>query len=384
MVVVSVALLVVGLSFVNGIFGEMLADATGFTGHVRVVANEYAQREELLPLYANLADAEKLARSLEEQPGVRAAEPRIVSGVTVTVGQEIGDVFGMVVGASERFFRERLKAKDHLVAGAWFTGAPDEIVAGRKVVEQAGAKVGDELVLLGVTQDGSMSPIKGRLVGVVHGATIDQQLLVPLERVQFLTDIPGGATEILLFGDDLNQAGVLAGRLRGEPQLSAFTVQAWSEREPWRGMTGALAAIRRIIVFIIGLLTALGIWNTMTMSVLERTNEIGVLRAMGMSRPRLVSLVVFEAVSISVVGGALGALLGMGPAWVLATRGIHLGDRTASSMAFAISETVHGRLDASTVVAAFLLGLAMALFGSVVPALRAASIPPSSAMRSGR
>jgi putative ABC transport system permease protein len=161
-------------------------------------------------------------------------------------------------------------------------------------------------------------------------------------------------------------------------------VQSWSEREPLKSMVASVNGMEGIIVFTFVFLTALGIWNTMTMSVLERTHEIGVLRAMGMSRPGLVGLFLGEAMAIATVGGAVGLLLGLGPAWLLETRGIRVGERLAGSMNAPISETLRGDLNARTVVLVFALGLVMSLLGSLVPALRAASIQPVSAMKSGR
>ncbi len=384
MVVVSVAMLIVAMTMLEGAMGQILTDGLGSSGHVRLVTPEFARKEELMPLSAHLPDAKRLGATLTRQPGVSAVEARLALGAIVTVGQKPGDVFALAVGGSERYFRERLGAKDKVVAGGWFTGAPGELVAGRWVAEQAGAKVGDELVLLGATQGGSPSSITGRLVGVVSGPVIDQQVLVPLARLQGLAGLGEGATELLVYADDFHQAGALAEGLRRLPELGALAVQPWSERDPWRMIILYVDALKRLVAFIIGLLTALGIWNTMTMSVLERTSEIGVLRAMGMSRARVVAMVVFEAVTIAAVGGAGGALLGLLPSWLLATRGVHLGARVSGNVPFAIAETMRGQLSLSVFLTGCLLGVAMALVGSIVPALRAASIQPVAAMRSGR
>jgi ABC-type lipoprotein release transport system permease subunit len=384
MVTVSVALLLIAISLLGGIFGQILKDGIGSAGDVRIAQSEYVQREETMPLFANLADVDALAKRVEQVEGVRAAEPRIITGVTVTIGLEIGDIFARVVGANERYYLDRLRLKDKLVSGAWFSGQPDELIAGKWVVDQLHAKLGDELVLLGSTQDGSMSSIKGRLVGVAHGTGVEQTIMLPLERAQYLTDMPGAATELLLYGDDYHQAGALAARVRTLPGLQERKVQAWNERDPWQAITATVEGVMGLMIFIIGLLTSLGIWNTMTMTVLERTSELGVLRAMGMSRPRMVLLVLLEAVAISVVGGGVGVTLGAIPAWVLSTRGIHYGSRIAADATIGLSETMYGQFDLTIVTRCFLLGVVMALVGSLIPALRAASIQPVTAMRSGR
>lgn len=385
MVVAGVGLLLVALSWVNGVFGNVLQEAAGLGGHVRLVAPEYAAREELFPLYANLPDVEPLAARLRALPGVAAVEPRIVTGVTVTVSQEIGDVFALAVGGSPAYFAERLKADQKVVAGRWFSGAPGELVVGAKVAEEAHARPGDEVVLLGLTQDGSLSPIKGRLVGIVKtGSLLDRQVLVPLDRLQWLADLPGGATELLVFADRYQRGPALAQALRAVPGLERFTVQAWSEREPLASMTGTIEGVRFFVVCAVVLLAALGIWNTMTTSVLERTREIGVLRAMGMTRAGAVWLFVVEALSIAFVGGVGGVLFGLGPALALQRWGIRIGESTAARLALPISEVIRAQVTPGLVLFAFGLGLLMALVGSVPAALRAASIQPVTAMRSGR
>ncbi|MBX5480834.1 MAG: ABC transporter permease [Myxococcaceae bacterium] len=383
MVVFGVAMLLVAMSWIRGVADQMRERSAAVGGHVRVVTKGYAAREDLAPLYENIADVEALGAVLRRQSGVVAVEPRITTGVTVTVGEEIGDVFAQVVGASEVYFRERMGAKDELVAGHWFTGAADEVIAGEKVVEQTGAKPGDELVLLGMTQDGTLSPIKAKLVGVVSAGDggLGQQLLIPLPRVQYLADLEGGATELLVYAADHEDAPALARQLKALPALEGYDVQAWEDREPWKTLSASIRGMEAVVVLVFVVLAALGIWNTMMMSVLERTHEIGVLRAMGLSRRGTVGLFVGEALAIAIGGGLLGVALGAYPSWLLETKGVYIG---SEGVAAGFSQTMRGDLSWSSVLLVFGLGLLMALLGSLIPAIRAANIQPVSAMRSGR
>jgi lipoprotein-releasing system permease protein len=384
MVVIGVSLLVVGLAWVQGIFGQALTQATAASGHVRVVTREYAAHEELQPLYANLPDAGAVLPLVKRQRGVIAVEPRISAGVTVTVGEELGDVFALAVGASDAWFRERLEAPAHVVRGRWMTGA-GELCMGARVAEDAKVSLGDEVVLVGMTQDGSLSPIKGKLVCIVRlGGLLDHQVLVPLERMQWLTDIPGGATELLVYGSRYEDGRALARSLREVPALSGYAIQAWDEREPLASLMGTITGVRFFVILAVVLLAALGIWNTMTTSVLERTREIGVLRALGLTRAGAVSLFVIEALAIAVGGGIAGVGLGLVPALVLERYGIRIGAETTGRLALPISEVVHAQVSPGILLGAFTLGLAMALLGSVPAALRAASVQPVAAMRTGR
>lgn len=386
MVMLGVALLVLALSWIRGALGGALATAAAHGGEVRIVKPAFALREELMPLEENLPDVGELTSRLRAVPGVVAVEPRIATGVTVTVGEEIGDVFAQAVGAQESYLRERLGLKEKLAVGSWFTGGADELIAGAKVAEQVGAKVGDELVLLGMTQDGSLSPIKGRLVGIVQAGTpgADLQIFAPLAKLQWLTDIPEGATELLLYGERYDEAVSLAGAVRGAPGMDRYTVQAWSEREPYKSIGETAKGMEGIIALVIVFIAALGIWNTLMMSVLERTSEIGVLRALGLSRVGAVGLFVGESLAIGIVGGLLGAGLGAIPAALLERYGVRIGARAASQMSIAVSERIHANLTPEILLTAFALGILMSVLGSALPALRASSIQPVTAMRSGR
>lgn len=387
MVAVGVALLVVALAWLEGIFGKANAQASGLAGHVRIVDPNFSKREQLMPLHENIPNVAPLVEALRKQPGVMDVYPRIATGVTVTAGEEIGDVFGLAVGADPEYFDKYGGLRDEIVEGTWFTGATGELLLGSQLADRTGAGVGDEVVLLGLTQYGSMSPIKGRVAGIIGKVgAFERQIVLPLDQVQWLADMEGGATEVLVFGGHRDMAVGLAERLRALGDLSQYTVEAWSQRPPFNTIKGMTGAVGGIIAGIVVFLVALGIWNTMMMSVLERTHEIGVMRAMGLNPSGAVALFVVEAAAIGVGGGLAGVALGAGPAWWLQTHGVSFGEQTARQMSetMPIDATVHADLTPELMVWCFTLGLVMAVLGGTLPALRAAGIQPVAAMRSGR
>jgi ABC-type lipoprotein release transport system permease subunit len=204
------------------------------------------------------------------------------------------------------------------------------VIVGRRVAERLGAELGTEILLLGQTQYGS-------------NASLDEQVFLPLAEVQWLTDMPGGALEVLVYGP---------GR---EPRQLEPIVEALHSAE---GLT----------------------------SVLERTGEIGAMRAMGMSRPRALGLFLVESIFIGLLGSAFGVALGLAGAWYLQTYGVTLGEelvaKTGSS--FPMKATVYADLGLSTVATAVLLGTLASVLGALLPALRASSIQPVLAMRARR
>lgn len=386
MITLGTALLVVGLTWVEGAMGGMMQRSADAIGHVRLVDPDYAAREELMPLYEHVPDAAAVVEAVRQVEGVVAVHPKLSAPVTVARGDEIGDVFGLATGAPLDFYAERLDLRENLARGAWFGEGERDAIMGATLAERAEVAVGDRVSLIGQTQDGAISPVLADVVGITASGDplISRQVFLKQPQVEWLVDIPGGAVEILVYGDDLDDAEELAERLRRLPEAEGLLVQSWTQREPWVGMLGIVGVVRGILVGVIVLITALGVLNTMMMSVLERTDEIGVLRAMGLGRLGAVLLFVIEAAAIAVVGGTLGVGLGSLGGWALETWGIHIGEQLTEQVEFPIQATIYGDLTLEGALTAFALGLAMALVGSAGPAIRAARIQPVDAMRSER
>jgi putative ABC transport system permease protein len=375
-------LLTASAAWLHGVFDETLARAAEPLGHVRIVTEEYDRRESLYPLYAAIEDSTTLAEQIRQQPGVAAVVERITQPVTVTTDETLGDEVAMAVGAPREWAIERLKLDEALVDGA----IPEDgrgFVVGAVTAERVGARVGGELVLVGQTVDGAISPIKGEVVGIVRAGNpvVDRSVFVDLEKMRYLADLPDSATEILVYGatrdDDLAVARTLA-----EAGLTEHQIQPWTQRSPWAELVSMTAFIKNILSLVIVLVTALGVWNTMMMSVLERKAEIGVLRAMGLTRIGVMALFVGEALVVAVLGGAVGVALGSGIGLYMQANGIELSTDITQNAGLPIATTIRASLTPGMAVRAFLLGIGMAILGAGPPALRAAMVPPVEALRS--
>jgi putative ABC transport system permease protein len=122
------------------------------------------------------------------------------------------------------------------------------------------------------------------------------------------------------------------------------------------------------ISFLAVLVGSLGMLNTMLMSVLERTREIGVLRALGWRRGQVLGIIVRESCILGVVGGALGMVLGVG-----LTRLLDL----AEGLVGAFEPVFTVQLFVQAGIVAVLVGLV----GGLYPAWRATRLRPVEALR---
>ncbi len=388
-VLMGTALVTLGVAWLDGIFGTMINAMAEAYGHIRIVDEDFLAREELAPMYENIVDTAPVVEAARRVPGVVAAYPRIVTGAVMAKGEDLGDEFGIVMGAPEDWYTERLHGPESIISGRWLSGEKDEVVLGRKLAARLGAQVGDEVLLLGQTQYGSMADIAPTVVGIVSSdAMVDNEAFLTLADAQWFVDLPGGALEVLVYTSDHQQNALLPvlAALEASPALAGLTPQAWASREPIPSMMplvdGMSAFISGLVVFI----TALAIFNTMTMSVLERTGEIGVMRAMGLSRIGAVLLFVVEAAVIGVVGGIGGALLGGAAGLYLEVVGVTLDEQLLDTVGqmYPMKQTFYADVNAHNIGLAVFLGVCIALLGALFPALRAAGIQPVTAMKARR
>lgn len=382
-IVGGTALFIISMSWLDGVWNQVLDESLDATGHVRVVTTAHASREALRPMDENIEDVAPVLEAVRSHPDVVAAYPIIETGATLTVGEEIGDVFGQVVGAPNAYFTDYLQADAKLVQGRWLVEGRQELVMGQKLVDRTGAKLGDEVVLLGSTQDGAMSPVKGTLVGIARAGrpTIDRRVFIDFPTAQWMLDVPNGSIKVIAYAQTYEGGADLARSLSSVPALDNLDVESWENLAPWDGQLGMMDAIRYILMLMVVTLAGLGVWNTMMMSVLERTREIGVLRALGMTRVGAVSLFVFEAAAIAVIGGAVGIVAGALPSLYMERVGFQYPESVMAQLDLAIPDTLYADLSVDIIWLAFLTALLTAVLGTIVPALRAASIQPDTAMR---
>ena len=116
-----------------------------------------------------------------------------------------------------------------------------------------------------------------------------------------------------MVGDDVDSAGALHAGIRALPAAEGALVLTWNEANPSTAqMMGMQDVGAMILLSIVLSVAALGVLNTMLMSVFERVREFGVLRALGLGPGRLMSLVVLESLLLAAVASGMGLVMGAG------------------------------------------------------------------------
>ena len=200
-------------------------------------------------------------------------------------------------------------------------------------------------------------------------------LFVPLALAQRLLHMDGRVTELAVGVDDVDNAATVAAAIR-EKLGPEFEVHTWDSiavfvndiRTRQNFVVSVIAAIFLILML-------LGMANTMLMSVLERTREIGTMMAVGVRRQTIVTMFLFEALVMGAMGGTVGAAVGTLIVFLLNRHGIvfHLPGQTAPFV-------IHPTITVAYLVFVVLLASAGGMLFSLYPAWRAGRLRPVEAL----
>ncbi|MDX9828628.1 MAG: ABC transporter permease [Anaerolineae bacterium] len=234
-----------------------------------------------------------------------------------------------------------------------------QIILGRQAAETLEVGVGDTLRLLESTF---------RVVGIYEtGVSWEEgSAVVSLRDAQRLAGRPHQVSMYGIRLRDPEQSEAVRDELNATvDEVDVSLTAEFAENLPdMQASQGLLDNISFLAVLIGGL----GMLNTMLMSVLERTREIGVLRALGWRRRQVVGMILQEALALGLAGGLLGLLLGTGLAWA-----ITLAPAVGSMMAPQYSPVLMARVLA--------IALGMGIAGGLYPAWRATRMSPVEALR---
>jgi ABC-type lipoprotein release transport system permease subunit len=336
----------------------------------------------------NGTDVSALVAAIAADPRIQAVSPRVYAyGLVSATHQSAGaQLLGVVPDLEQKI----TVLQTRMVKGTYLSKrVPKGVVMGDKLATAIGVDVGSEIVLLTPAADGSTGNDLYTITGFFHTGLDDMDrglVLMPLTSLQELLRLPAGRIhEVGIKLRDITTAQTTAAAL-GVQLGKTLSVQV----RPWQELAPELAdyvqfnrRVTYILFFIFFLSAAMGIVNTMLMSIIERTRELGVLMALGMRPAEVVVLIVMEAASLAGASLVLGAMLGAPILWYLQVHGLNLGgNRGAISLAgIVVGPLWYGRPDFAAYTQAALGLTFTALLAALYPALRAARFRPAEALR---
>jgi len=262
-------------------------------------------------------------------------------------------------------------------------------VIGSKLAKKLQVRIGKKIVYTTTDTYGEIVSDIARVTGIFTTG-IDMvdgvMALLPIRSVQRTLNYKSDeATVIAVMIKDQRHAEGMRDRIAALPESENAAVLTWKKSQP--DLAGVIAfdkAGNYISQFLVGLLIAAGILNTMLMSVLERTREFGVMMAVGMSPRVLFRLVMVESFWMAIVGLLFGIIITAPWYYFLYNTGIDFSGAFGSDFSYGgviVDPVFKARLFKESIMA-ILGGLFMlALLAGLYPAWRAGRIPPVDSLK---
>ncbi len=282
----------------------------------------------------------------------------MIQGFTQTEGEPIFFVFGY---PQDSFILGRFQIIDgaDLNSHEAQKARPKPILLGSSAAEVLDKSVGDTLRITGSAF---------RIVGIYQTGDIfeDSGAILDLSEAQALVGKPRQVSLFYIRLKDTSLSQRFIKRVeRLYPDLSLTGIQEFADQQSMSDiLRGYVWAIGGLAIIIGGV----GMMNAQLMSVMERTREIGVFRAVGWSKMRVMWLILGESIAVSIIGGVIGVGLGWLLLYLLSRQTVLLGGGTSS-------------INADLLIQAFSIVILLGLVGGLYPAWRASRMQPVEALQ---
>jgi putative ABC transport system permease protein len=249
--------------------------------------------------------------ALEKAKGVSAVSPQ--QATSVEIKDEFHSASAVTPGDVEKVFDLQT------VSGSMATLGKGQIAVAEKTAKSNGWKAGDTVaVKFGNDSDGGKADTKTLTVGAVYKENeflspvlLSTSLVAPYEPKPYIPEVwvkmDGGASKA--------NEQALVDALGDNPAMSIMDRQ--DIRNMFGGMINTMLNIMYGLLAMALIIAVLGVINTLAMSVFERQQEIGMLRAIGLDRRKVKRMIRLEAVVISLFGAVIGVALGSFLAWAI-------------------------------------------------------------------
>ena len=353
-IIIGVASLIALVSVVDGIKAE-IQDALSQAQGARVVPLNATD-----PIFTNLDEG--WGEKLDKIKGVKVALPNIIQLAKSIEGKPVGiegtrvvglDVVKLSSASGSGFSGELLEGRDFRPSDSGNYVA----MVGEKIKDDYGKFVGSK-----INVNGTQLRITG--IYTTGSDLLDNSILMPIDAARDVTGFPQGKVSFInvqLEDPSMDQEVVDRINLLYGNEVKATSLSDFSGQ--FGVIFDSITLLVVVIASIASIVAAVGIINTMLMSVLERFKEIGALKAVGWTNDNIMRMILYESFFVGVIGGVLGALTGIAASHAIKS--------------FGLNSVVTPELFIGTILGSIIVGV----LAGIYPAFIASRMNPVEALR---
>ncbi|MFH1002115.1 MAG: FtsX-like permease family protein [bacterium] len=355
------------------------------TGNIQVVHPEYWEDREKLPLENLIYINQDTLDNIKNTNGLLGVSPELRFKANLNNGIDEAAVLGL--GISPEQYKKVFATQNYIFEGSMFAPGESKAVIGVKLAELMDLKINDYITLLIRTKEDTFNTIDVEIAGLFEAPnpiTNNGVVFVPLDIAQQALNVGDGVSLLALKTASGDEDKIIKALTDGFKNKD-LDLKAYSWRESAASII-ALSTAKKggaaTILSVVLLIGMIGIINNVILSALERTGEIGMMKALGMREWEIVFVFMVEATGIGILGGLAGCLIGFAGVGLMAKYGFDLsymgGDM--SEYGIPILDKIYGTWNYPAFSFLFILSVIVALLSSIVPAYWAAHKDPVKAI----
>lgn len=371
-------------SWMNGMAQQRVKNTFIYeTGHMQMHHPEYAENQEVRKTVRKM---EVKMHELIDIIGIKAVTDRIlVTGMAATANKNTGVNIIGVDRDHERKVFQIYKRIDSASGNFFEDNRKNSVVISKALAEELKAGLKSKIVMTFQDYKGEITGAAFRVVGIYktdNNPWDKLHVFVRNEDLRRILELPPGQThEIVMLLDDFEQASVM------QPEIQSMypdtKVEDWAAISPYlRLMSGYMDTMMGLFMIIILGALGFGIVNTMLMVVLERTKELGMLMAIGMTKKRIFLMIMLETIFLALIGAVLGEILSLFVIKYFNQTGIDLSFVSEGMESVGYAAVTYPMLEGYRYIQITVLVIITGILASVYPAWKALRLHPSEAIRS--
>ncbi len=370
------------IGFSDGSYGNIINMFTkNKTGHIQIHQKDYLENP---TIYKSIDNYKNIFKKLKTIQGIESYTPRVYTSGLVSVRDKSAGA--RVIGIEPYLENKTTNFNKNIVKGGKNLSkkASKEVLLGIGLSKLLKTKVSEEIIIVSQGSEGEIAYDIFNIIGLINsGDELGDKMAfyIHIDDADSLFSFKGKIHEIAINTRAIRNVDSIKKKITEKINNPELAVASWKEfAKSFYDAMKADQAGMWIMLLIIVLIVAIGVLNTVLMSVLERTREYGVLKAVGTKPSQIFNLVLIEVNIIAIFSVIIGTGIGFVLNSVFAKYGYTLPNPI--SYGGMMIETMKGEVNLRSFVIPAITIFFTASFVGFFPALRAAKIDPAKSMRS--